>query len=55
MKNLGGVWFSDSLGTMPGTLSSRSYQLKMSLRGISPMIWCRLLAPADMTLYGIAP
>lgn len=29
------------------------YQLKVSLRDISPMIWRRLLVPADLTLYGL--
>ena len=28
------------------------YQLKISLLGISPMIWRRVLIPADTTLYG---
>jgi hypothetical protein len=46
-------WFYGSLEIMPGTPSSLSYQLKMSLRGISPMIWRRLLVPADMTLHGV--
>lgn len=29
------------------------YQLKVSLRDISPMIWRRLLVPADLTLFGL--
>jgi hypothetical protein len=29
------------------------YRMKVSLRGISPMIWRRLLIPADLTLYGL--
>ena len=29
------------------------YHLKVSLRDISPMIWRRLLVPADLTLYGL--
>jgi hypothetical protein len=28
-----------------------AYRLKVSLRGISPMIWSRLLVSAGMTLY----
>jgi hypothetical protein len=29
------------------------HQLKASLRGISPMIWRRLLVPGDLTLHGL--
>lgn len=38
---------------MSGAASTTVYQLKVSLRGISPMIWRRLLVPAEMTLYGL--
>ena len=37
----------------PVLLSSLLYRLKMILGGISPMIWRRLLVPADMILYGL--
>jgi len=37
---------------MPDAPSSLVYQLKMSLRGISPMIWRRLLVP-EITLYSL--
>ena len=53
MRNLGCGWFYGNPGTMPGTPSSLLYRLKMILGGISPMIWCRLLVPADMILYGL--
>lgn len=42
-----------TLGTMPNAPSSLVDQLKMSLRGISPMIWRCLLMLADLTLYGL--
>jgi hypothetical protein len=29
------------------------YQLKVRLRGISPMSWRRLLVPVEMTLYAL--
>ena len=35
---------------MPEAPSLVIYQLKASLRGISPMIWRRLLVPDDLTL-----
>ena len=38
---------------MPDAPSSVIYQLKASLRGISPMIWRRLLVPGDLTLHGL--
>jgi hypothetical protein len=38
---------------MPNAPSSLVDQFTMSLRGISPMIWRRLLVPADLTLYGL--
>jgi hypothetical protein len=38
---------------MPNAPSSLIDQFTMSLRGISPMIWRRLLVPADLTLYGL--
>ena len=53
MRNLGCGRFYGNPGTMPGTPSSLLYRLKMILGGISPMIWCRLLVPADMILYGL--
>ena len=53
MRNLGSGRFYGNPGTMPGTPSSLLYRLKMILGGISPMIWCRLLVPADMILYGL--
>lgn len=33
--------------------NSEVYQLKVSLRRISPMIWRRLLVPEEMTLYAL--
>ena len=53
MRNLEYGWFYGNPGTMPGTPSSLLYRFKMILGGISPMIWCRLLVPADMILYGL--
>lgn len=38
---------------MPDDGASGVYQFKVSLRGISPMIWRCLLAPEEMTLYGL--
>ena len=38
---------------MVGAASSTVYQIKVSLRGISPMIWRRLLVSDDLTLYGL--
>lgn len=38
---------------MPDAPSSLIYQLTISLRGISPMIWRRLLVPADLTLHDL--
>ena len=38
---------------MSDAAANTVYQLKVSLRAISPMIWRRLLVPADLTLYGL--
>ncbi|NGO55441.1 plasmid pRiA4b ORF-3 family protein [Allomesorhizobium camelthorni] len=38
---------------MSDVATSVVYQLKVSLRGISPMIWRRLLVPEEMTLYAL--
>lgn len=38
---------------MSDPASSVVYKLKISLRGISPQIWRRVLVPADLTLYGL--
>lgn len=34
-------------------MSDAAYQLKVSLRDISPMIWWRLLVSADLNSYGL--
>jgi len=42
---------------MPNTMESAPlpsvYQLRVVLRGVSPLIWRRLLIPADMTVAGL--
>jgi hypothetical protein len=38
---------------MSDVATSVVYQLKVSLRGISPMIWRQLLVPEEMTLYAL--
>jgi hypothetical protein len=38
---------------MSDPAASVVYQLKVSLRGISPQIWRRVLVPADLPLYGL--
>jgi hypothetical protein len=38
---------------MPDAPSSLVYQLKVCLRGISPMIWRRLLVPAELTFFDL--
>ncbi|MEO5760392.1 MAG: plasmid pRiA4b ORF-3 family protein [Mesorhizobium sp.] len=38
---------------MSDVADSEVYQLKVSLRGISPMIWRRLLVPEDMKLHAL--
>ena len=38
---------------MSDAVADTVYRLKVSLRAISPMIWRRLLVPADLTLYGL--
>lgn len=38
---------------MSGVATSEVYQLKVSLRRISPMIWRRLLVPEEMTLFAL--
>lgn len=38
---------------MPDAAADTVYQIKVSLRDISPMIWRRLLVPADLTLHGL--
>ena len=38
---------------MSDVANSVVYQLKVSLRRISPMIWRRLLVPEEMTLYAL--
>lgn len=38
---------------MSDVANSEVYQLKVSLRRISPMIWRRLLVPEELTLYAL--
>ncbi len=40
-----------SLVGVSDAVASVVYKLKISLRGISPQIWRRVLVPADLTLY----
>lgn len=52
-KSWGRLWRIGSLYSMSDVATPVVYQLKVSLSGISPMIWRRLLVPAEMTLYTV--
>ena len=52
-KRWGRHWRCGSLDFMSNVATPVVYQLKVRLRGISPMNWRRLLVQADMTLYAL--
>ena len=39
--------------TRPSALVPSVYQLRVVVRGVSPLIWRRLLIPADTTIAGL--
>ena len=39
--------------TRPSALVTSVYQLRVVVRGVSPLIWRRLLIPADTTIAGL--
>ena len=39
--------------TRPSALVQSVYQLRVVVRGVSPLIWRRLLIPADTTIAGL--
>ena len=45
------------MGAMPDTMQPAplpsAYQLRVVVRGVSPLIWRRLLVPADTTIAGL--